>query len=578
MFFLTKPIKNQQFDGGLNAYCGSICFILVFVYLFHRRIKIWDKVRHIFLLVLLMLSFNNQLLNYIWHGFHDQYGIPNRFSFLFIFLLLTMSCEALVMLEKEDIVSLMLSVALGFAFLILAYRKCDLSKETLIGTEIFLGVYALVLIAVCMTKGIARQILSLLLVLVCLTETIYNGIKGYDSNGYVDISYYFEQEDEMTEAIASLNTEGNSYRTELMATKIVDEPTYYNLRSVSLFGSTVSADLVDAMHDLGFYTGANEFLFDGGNQVSNAILGIKYLIQRDGEYNSFDVNYIGTVDGINLYENPYALNLGFMVNEDLLLWDGTEGNMFDTLNGFVNKATGVAGVFSQIYPEYTTYSDNCTVTYDGDVSEYFSYTRNDGADKCDFQISFKVTDETNDIYIMANSTGLNKVRIYVDGEEQNYARLQNQSYHVGHLVMGQEVTVEYCFNDSQSNSGSARLIVANLNWDAYLQAYDIMAANQMQIGDMEDGYVKGYITLDSPGLMFTSIPYDAGWTAYVDGEKTDIETISGAFIALNLSEGEHVIEMKYFPPGLKAGIVLTVLGWLMFAWICGKKKKPVEEV
>ena len=69
----------------------------------------------------------------------------------------------------------------------------------------------------------------------------------------------------------------------MMNTKIVDEPTFYNLKSVCLFGSTVSADLVDMMHDLGYYTGANEFLFDGGNTVSNSLLGIKYLLQRDGD-------------------------------------------------------------------------------------------------------------------------------------------------------------------------------------------------------------------------------------------------------------------------------------------------------
>jgi uncharacterized membrane protein YfhO len=218
------------------------------------------------------------------------------------------------------------------------------------------------------------------------------------------------------------------------------------------------------------------------------------------------------------------------------------------------------------------------VTYDGDLSEYFSYTRNDGATECNFQISFPVTEETSDIYIMANCSGISKVRIYVDGEEQNYARLQYQSYHVGHLVKGQEVTVEYCFDNSQASTGSARLIVAELNWDAYLQAYDILSQNQMQLADMEDGYVKGYITFDEPGLMFTSIPYDAGWTAYVDGEKTEIETVGNAFIALNLSEGEHVIEMKYFPPGLKPGIILTALGWIIFAWLCGRKKKTSEMI
>ena len=325
------------------------------------------------------------------------------------------------------------------------------------------------------------------------------------------------------------------------------------------------------MHDLGYYTGANEFLFDGGNTVSNSLLGIKYLLQRDGEYNYFDVNYVNEVDGIRLYENPYALSLGYMVNNDLLDYDGDIGNMFETLNQFVKLSTGVPGVFSELYPEVSTYSDNCEVTRQGDLSEYYSYKRTDSS-TCNFQLSFDITDETNDIYIMANCSGINKVRIYIDNEEKNYERLQNQTYHVGHLVKGQKVTVEYCFRDTQANTGTARLIVADMNWESFLQAYDILQSQQLLIGKMEDGYVKGYITISYPGLLFTSIPYDAGWTAYVDGEKYEIDKVGNAFIALKLAAGDHVIEFKYFPPGLKLGLIFTFACWLLFGFLCGRRQ------
>ena len=88
-----------------------------------------------------------------------------------------------------------------------------------------------------------------------------------------------------------------------------------------------------------------------------------------------------------------------------------------------------------------------------------------------------------------------------------------------------------------------------MNWESFLQAYDILQSQQLLIGKMEDGYVKGYITISYPGLLFTSIPYDAGWTAYVDGEKYEIDKVGNAFIALKLAAGDHVIEFKYFSTG-----------------------------
>ena len=570
LFYLTDPIKSQQFDGGLNVYCGSICIILIFVYLLNKRIKLWDKIKNVIILAIIFISFNNELLNYIWHAFHNQYGIPNRFSFLFIFLLLAISCQVLADLKKEDVLQVMISVSLAFIFLIIAYNNCSLSKETIIGTELFVAVYAVLIIAFTATKGSPKKILAFAITALCLGETITNGIHGYDSNGYVDIEQYFSDEEAINEAIDYLDCDDCAYRVELMSNTIVDESIYYNLKSVSLFGSTVSGDLVSMMHDLGYYTGANEFLFDGGNTVSNALLGVKYLLQREGEYNYFDVEYVDNISGISIYENTYALSLGYMVKSDLLDYNGDEGNVFDTLNQFIKLATGVPSVFCQIYPEVTTYSDNCIITHDGDISEYYTYERTDSTE-CSFQMSFEVTEESQDIYIMANSTGIRNVRIYIDGEEQIYDRLQNQTYHVGHLNQGQTVTVEYVFLDSQSDTGSARLIVAELNWDSFMQAYEVLAANQLQVGEIEDGYVKGYITVSEPGLMFTSIPYDNGWTAYVDGEEYDISTVGNAFIALELEEGEHVIEFKYFPPGLKTGLIITIICWLIFAGLLGRK-------
>lgn len=577
MFYLTSPIKSQQFDGGVNLYCGSICMILIFMYLFNTKIKLWDKIRNVLLIVFLMASFNNQLLNYIWHGFHDQYGIPNRFSFLFIFVLLALSCETLHKIDKIELPGILFSIAMGFGFIIICSRNFSLENHAMLYTEIFLAIYAVAFIALKLTKGIAVKIITVILVGVCLTETVLNGIHGYDSNGYVDISQYFGEEEALFEAIDSLDVKDKEYRMEFANTTVVDESIYYNIKSVSLFGSTVSADLVNAMHGLGFYTGANEFLFDGANPVSMAALDIRYLFRRQDEYNPYDLDLIGTVEGIDIYQNRYALSTGYMVKEELLDWDKSGNNMFDSVNKFVEKATGIAGVFSQLYPEVVPVSSSCEVTHDGSLSEWYSYKKTESG-ICNFKLDFTITEERNDIYIIANSSGINKVRIYINDVEENYDRLQNQTYHVGHLVQGDKVTVEYCFRDTQAESGTARLAVATFNWNAFEQAYKILSEKQMNTSVFEDGYVKGTINLEEAGLMFTSIPYDKGWTVFVDGKETDIKTVANAFIAVPLEAGSHTIEFEYFPPGLKIGILITVLGWIVMALLMvlkGKKTKAI---
>lgn len=89
------------------------------------------------------------------------------------------------------------------------------------------------------------------------------------------------------------------------------------------------------------------------------------------------------------------------------------------------------------------------------------------------------------------------------------------------------------------------------------------------------------ITLRKNNLVFFSVPYDDGWTAYVNGVETDIERVDTGFMAVYAEKGENEIVFVYHTPGLKIGIcvsivalVLTVLYILFFIRI---KKRQKEE-
>lgn len=573
MFILTNPIKSQGFDGGVNLYCGTFAILLFGVYLLNTRIKWYEKLKNVIILVFLMASFNNTLLNYIWHGFHDQYGIPNRFSFLFIFVLLTIGYEAVMNIDKSQLPGVVIAIAAAFGFAIYADRNIEFGGNEMKYTWILFAVYGVAVMAYTLTRGVGRTVVSVIMTLLFMTEIVLSGAHGYWSNGTVNIANYYGGEKSLQAAVDSVKEEGFPYRTELTDTKVVDESIYYNMQGVSIFGSTVSNDLVNAMHGLGFYTGANEFLYDGANRVTNTVFGIRYVFRRDDEYMPYDMDYVDTVEGVDVYQNSDALSLGFMVDGELENWTSEAANMFESINNFVEMSTGVAGIFSQIYPEVTGSSADITITQQGQFSEYYALS-DITPGILSFSLKFDVADEEDDLYIIANCNGISKVRIYVNGELQNDNRLQYQTYHVGHVTRGTKIEIEYCFNSGVPENTSARLTVATMNQDAYEQAYAAWSDEQMKIGKFEDGYVKGHVTSENGGLLFTSIPYDSGWTAYVDGKKVEIKTVAGAFIALDIDAGSHSIELEYFPRGLKSGMALTFGGWMIMAFLLGRKRKP----
>lgn len=62
----------------------------------------------------------------------------------------------------------------------------------------------------------------------------------------------------------------------------------------------------------------------------------------------------------------------------------------------------------------------------------------------------------------------------------------------------------------------------------------------------------------------------------MNGKKVEIRPAANALMAVPLSAGENVIELKYEIPGVKAGIGLSIMGLFIFFGICwmDRTKKP----
>lgn len=75
--------------------------------------------------------------------------------------------------------------------------------------------------------------------------------------------------------------------------------------------------------------------------------------------------------------------------------------------------------------------------------------------------------------------------------------------------------------------------------------------------------VKGEISCSKDELLFMSIPYSVGWSAYVDGEEVDIMKANIGFMAIPLEEGTHTVELFYETPGLKVGAICSLVSLLI---------------
>ena len=114
---------------------------------------------------------------------------------------------------------------------------------------------------------------------------------------------------------------------------------------------------------------------------------------------------------------------------------------------------------------------------------------------------------------------------------------------LGEMDSGTEfkVTVEY----NEGKIGKVVSHVCTMDDAIWQDTYQILSESMLQVTEYTDSSLTG--------------TYENGWTLKVDGRTREInELAGGAWISTSLSAGEHEIELSFRPPGLLAGLGITL--------------------
>ena len=569
--FNCGAITNQSFDGGVNLYCGLLSLYLLVIYFCMKEFSIWQKLKRAALLVFLLISFNNTWLNYIWHGFHDQFGIPNRFSFVYIFVVLYMAFE--VIMNLKNIKFLHYFIPMGVLGGVLLYN--EVGKEIFTDSDL-LRVNILIVTAYFVFFVFAaafewkEQLVCTILLVAVSGELIYNAASSWGNNGQVDAGYYFSDESQMREAIASNSYDDTWHREELSKNKLVDENTYYNLPSIGVFGSTANGHAVTLLGKMGFYTAANEFLYNGSTPVTDSLFGVKYLYKRSTDYYDHMFWFKDNVKSIEVYENPYALSLGYLVSDKVYDWNYQSGNIGYTLNDLIKCAAGTGPIFTNLPDSFTMSSDNCDTYWGGNYDYHYTRTSEEGNVKV--TLSYKV-DTDDPIFINATGTNFETMDVYVNGELTNSGRLFFQMMYAGPTNKGDTISVDFNYNSSAAAEEYITCKAYSFNQQAFEDAYNVLSQNQIKVTEHSSSRIKGTINAATAGTIMTSVVADPGWSVYVDGKKQDTYEIGDAFLSFDMKQGKHTVELSYCPPGLKEGAVISAFSLVIFVMIFLAKRK-----
>lgn len=566
-------------EGLPNFYCGMFAVILLGVFIRSRKVKIREKIITVIYLAFIIVSCNMNVLNYMWHGFHFTNMLPYRFSFLLSFILLAAGYRAFtVMKEEASIFDIIAMSAMTFIIALVAYR--DQTEKALISSVVVCFIFVAIMF-IYERKLINEKVLNIAVFAVCFVEMGMNaslGVKTVTVTGY---SIYPRKNEQISALIDSVDeNDSDFYRMETTTNYTINDPALYGYRGVSQFSSTANVNVTKLMQGLGLLASAagNRYYYNQNTAVLNMFLDIKYLISAESY--SGDLTYLDPLaekDGVSLYQNNHCLPVGFAAEKDILDYEGESFVQFENQNELFKRATGIdEDVLVRVDIKDVGHK-SLNVVKSGYGNYNFQYNDpKDGTDDCYLKYNYTVPTD-GPVYATFDFSDITSVKIKSGDavlHTQNTGKYIN-IFAAGDFKAGDVITFQA--DVEKNKSGNGTIYVYQINEEVFEKGYEKLKSGGLNVTDYGDTYINGTITAAEDCVMYTSIPYDGGWKAFVDGKETEVKSMKDAFVCVPLSAGEHTVELKYCPPGFAAGLIISIVsvGVLVVLWIFEPKLKKV---
>lgn len=566
---LTTTIRSSGDYVLPNVYSGVLTIILAPLFFFTKSITRKEKITTLALLSFFYVSFNCNILNFIWHGLHFPNDLPYRYSFMYSFILIVIAYKTFFRLN-EFTKRHFSAVGLGLIIFVMLTEELtsyNVTAATVLVTLIFIVLYVII-ISLFKDKNYAKETVAFLLIIFVCSECVIN--TALNMNITIEKTSYVSDYDEFTELKATLDEieDDEFYRMELSNLRTRMDPSWFDYNGVSVFSSMASETLSNLQSNLGLMSNyINSYTYNPQTPVYNMMFSLKYIVNNEtlNVIGGDAYSYVTSYDKYDAYENNYYLPIAYLVDNDTLDWvyettSVRDINPFEVQADYFMKATGLEeSPFTQLSFATIGYSNINTFNESLDSTKfYYTKTTSDIDGSATFYLT---TEEAGNVYIY----------FYIDGSSEKYISItstlgtqtesafQRQIMDLGYYEAGETIAITVPF---ESNSGYVSLFAYTMNYDVFDVGYEILQEGQLNIETFEDTYIKGTFEAQDDTFLYTSIAYDTGWKVYINGEQVadeDIFALGDSLLAVNVDgvEGSATIEFKYEVKGLQTGLIIS---------------------
>ena len=565
---LETTIRSSGDDVLPNVYCGMVTIVLAPLYFFTKTISKKEKIATLILLGIFFISFNTNYLNYIWHGMHFPNDLPYRFSFIYSFILCLISYKTFIRLNEftSRQIGLAGAAVLAMIFIITKVESKNVDSKTIYISLIFAVIYVVVL-ALFKNSEYLKSTAALILCVFVSCEVIISDTQAIKNTVTKD-SYESDYEEfrEIKTTLDTIESGDTSYRMELTDLRTRMDGPWFGYNSVSVFSSMAYENAAMLENRLGeMSNGINSYTYNPQTPVFNMMHSLKYIV-NNSDPNILYKKYYSSVASsgkYTAYKNNYYLPIAYCVKDDILDWD----TQFDISQHHVNPfyvqglyfdlATGAGDPFKKIDFNYISYN-NVNAFTEPLTDNTFNYTKTN-YDTDASATFYLLTPTKGNVYVFYNIDGASDENVTFNSNDLTVSRAcsQDQIVDLGHFDKGTTITINIPF---ESNTGGLRLYAYTIDDKKLDKGYEKLSNNVLNVESFKNNEIKGTVSNRNDSILYTSIPYDKGWSVFVDGEKVtgdDYLEIGGALLGIRLSKGNHEVRFKYEVQNSKIGFFLS---------------------
>lgn len=579
IYGITKYLGSRNYLEDPLFYCGILTVILIplaFNYINKR-----EKIAYTISILLIFLYVFSPFIRNALSGFSGNYYKISSFWIILIMLYIGAHSLSCIIKNKEtNKLTLFITILILICLVgILGYnRKFDTIYYYFI--YIFILLYAIMLFMT--NDSNIDKIMKIILVLVIveiftmswettnIRHTLSLNNEGYNDGTERAIKYIEEYDKSLFYRIEK------DYYTKYYADSLIQKykgtASYNNMAHRKEYNEFVNILNINKYQNHSNY---NSSIY--GNVYLENLFSVKYRIISNENDIPYLYEIIGNTGNLYIAKNnlfiPFGIYYTKNINADSFIEASADDKLLNILKYNISNDND-GNIYQLEHNNIDRYKidkiniesehniininrDSKIKIKKGEGSQYlqFNYVTN-GRET--YILKFKIKTNINarmKISILDNETTITRDVNVISGYREYIFEFSGEKYN----AIKFDDNIDYEISDLE-----LYIVPEKIYYRPLEDAVNNLRKYKFNIEKFSDNNIIGNISVDKKGTLMFSIPYDKGWKAYINGKQADLKVAQLAFLGLELEPGNYKIELKFFPPGLKAGIILFIFGIIIY--------------